>query len=254
MAKNRELKTRADGVKQHYNTGSSVTSNVDARAAFNPRPAKEEPVPAYDDRGFDEDGIHRETGMLRDAQGFNRDGYDGSGFDRDGYDRDGYTWNGFDRNGKHRDTGEEADNDGFTRELDRPADGTDFNGWYPDGTHEETGTKYNEAGFDRDGYDENGHDYNGFDRNGVHSETGQKYDWDGYDQYELDEDGFGADGLDANHFDREGYDQWGCNRNDVTRYGAPREYVVTLRRARKSHDEIRSLWETGIPVEYALQL
>lgn len=43
MAKQRELKTRADGVKQHYNTGSSVTSNVDARAAFNPRPAKKEP-------------------------------------------------------------------------------------------------------------------------------------------------------------------------------------------------------------------
>lgn len=41
MAKNRELKTRADGIKQHYNTGSSVTSNADARAAFNPRPAKE---------------------------------------------------------------------------------------------------------------------------------------------------------------------------------------------------------------------
>lgn len=45
MAKQRELKTRADGVKQHYNTGTSVTSNADARAAFNPRPAKkEEPV------------------------------------------------------------------------------------------------------------------------------------------------------------------------------------------------------------------
>lgn len=39
MAKQRELKTRADGIKQHYNTGSSVTSNSDARAAFNPRPA-----------------------------------------------------------------------------------------------------------------------------------------------------------------------------------------------------------------------
>ena len=45
MAKNRELKTRKDGVKQHYNTGTSVTSNADARASFSPRPAKEEPVP-----------------------------------------------------------------------------------------------------------------------------------------------------------------------------------------------------------------
>lgn len=40
MAKNRELKTRKDGVKQHYNTGTSVTSNADARASFYPRPVK----------------------------------------------------------------------------------------------------------------------------------------------------------------------------------------------------------------------
>lgn len=44
MAKNRELKTRKDGIKQHYNTGTSVTSNADARAAMNPRPAKGGPV------------------------------------------------------------------------------------------------------------------------------------------------------------------------------------------------------------------
>lgn len=51
MAKNRELKTRADGVKQHYNTGTSVTSNADARAAWNPRPAKkEEPVGFTDEQ------------------------------------------------------------------------------------------------------------------------------------------------------------------------------------------------------------
>lgn len=50
MAKSRELKTRKDGVKQHYNTGSSVTSNADARAAFNPRPAKkEEPVAQFEE-------------------------------------------------------------------------------------------------------------------------------------------------------------------------------------------------------------
>lgn len=40
MAKNRELKTRADGVKQHYNTGTSVTPNAGARDAFYPRPAR----------------------------------------------------------------------------------------------------------------------------------------------------------------------------------------------------------------------
>lgn len=49
MAKQRELKTRADGVKQHYNTGTSVTSNADARAAFNPRPAKKEEPVAFTD-------------------------------------------------------------------------------------------------------------------------------------------------------------------------------------------------------------
>ncbi|KQM36847.1 hypothetical protein [Microbacterium sp. Leaf203] len=51
MAKQRELKTRKDGVRQHYNTGTSVTSNADARAAFNPRPAKkEEPVGFTDEQ------------------------------------------------------------------------------------------------------------------------------------------------------------------------------------------------------------
>ena len=49
MAKSRELKTRKDGVKQHYNTGSSVTSNADARASFYPRPAKEEPVTQFEE-------------------------------------------------------------------------------------------------------------------------------------------------------------------------------------------------------------
>ena len=49
MAKKRELKTRADGVKQHYNTGSSVTLNADARASFYPRPAKEEPVTQFEE-------------------------------------------------------------------------------------------------------------------------------------------------------------------------------------------------------------
>lgn len=35
---------RSDGVVQGYHTGSSVTSNADARAAFNPRPQRFLPV------------------------------------------------------------------------------------------------------------------------------------------------------------------------------------------------------------------
>ncbi len=36
MATQRELKTRADGIKQHYNTGTSVTSNAGRTGGFQP--------------------------------------------------------------------------------------------------------------------------------------------------------------------------------------------------------------------------
>ena len=65
MAKQRELKTRADGIKQHYNTGSSVTSNADARAAFNPRPAKKEPKMNQESL----DSLNRELASAVDAEG-----------------------------------------------------------------------------------------------------------------------------------------------------------------------------------------
>ena len=61
----------------------------------------------YDKDGFNEKGIHRDTGdkyNLKgfdkygyDRDGYNEYGYDWHGYNRDGYDRDGYDWQGYNR-------------------------------------------------------------------------------------------------------------------------------------------------------------
>lgn len=145
MAKNRELKTRADGVKQHYNTGSSVTSNADARAAFNPRPTKGQSVPKNEPNRFSIlDAILAEPAGRR-AQGlpsflredspvldpksaryqpavvkvyegdfvYDDDGYNRHGRDRDLRDREGFDPAGWDVEGFNRDG---LDEFGCTRE------------------------------------------------------------------------------------------------------------------------------------------
>lgn len=80
----------------------------------------------YDDYGFDDNGIHRDTGTRYDPNGFDTcglhsvtgtefsnttcatrdgeyrdsEGYDYGGFDADGYDRDGYDSDGYDQYGQ----------------------------------------------------------------------------------------------------------------------------------------------------------
>jgi hypothetical protein len=82
-------------------------------------------IEGYDARGFDFDGIHRETGTEFDSEGraqngtaYNHDGYDVDGYNRsgyneDGYDSEGYDDRGFDCDGTHRDTGTDYDEDGY---------------------------------------------------------------------------------------------------------------------------------------------
>lgn len=63
----------------------------------------------WDDRGFSQDGFHRDTGTGFDPGGFDvqgfdfdgydRKGYDSLGYDREGYDREGYDFQGYNRRG-----------------------------------------------------------------------------------------------------------------------------------------------------------
>ncbi|EXJ50717.1 hypothetical protein [Microbacterium sp. MRS-1] len=159
MAKNRELKTRADGVKQHYNTSSSVTSNADARAAWNPRPAKGTAVAAREPKKLSildailaEPGGRRAQGLpsflredspvldpnspkyqpaavkvyegdfIYDADGYNRHGRDRDLRDREGFDPDGLDAEGFNRDGldKYGCNREGVNGDGIPRAYVAP--------------------------------------------------------------------------------------------------------------------------------------
>lgn len=145
----------------------------------------------YNKKGFDADGIHKDTGTKYNPDGYDIDGFSADGRDRAGYDRDGYDIKGFDRSG--------VDKEGF----DRRGFGTDW--------RDREG--YNIIGRDKDGYDRGG-----FDRRGVHRETGTKRDPDGYDR-----DGYDDTGYDRNGFDRHGYDKGGYNARGFNRKGVDRE-------------------------------
>jgi hypothetical protein len=118
-------------------------------------------APAYNLRGFDQNGIHRETGTTYDPRGwdqrghhqdtrteFGPDGFNVAGTDAEGYGRDGFK-NGYNRQG-------------FNKQ------GWDREGYLPNGFHHRTG-------LDRNGYDDEG-----WARTGLHAFTGKPYDADGY--------------------------------------------------------------------------
>ena len=103
---------------------------------------------SHDFNGFDEDGIHKDTGKHYDPNGFNsygihtrtNDKYDHNGFDIKDFHKDTknlYDTNGFNINGNQVITNDKHDNNGFNR----------------NGYHKDTNTKYDPNGFDRNGYD-----------------------------------------------------------------------------------------------------
>lgn len=134
-------------------------------------------APAYDLRGFDKNGIHRETGTMYDPRGFDSkrrhqathteyapDGFNWVGIDSEGYDRDGYK-NGYDREGFNK---QGWDREGYLANgfhhrtmLDR--NGNDDEGWARNGIHGSTGKPYDADGYGRDGYHH---------ITGIHKETG----------------------------------------------------------------------------------
>ena len=87
-----------------------------------------------DKNGFDENGIHKETGTAFNQDGYNRYGRDISGFDTDGHDQEKFKVDGFNIEGINKYTGSFYDENGFDE----------------NGIHERTRQKFDERGINKD--------------------------------------------------------------------------------------------------------
>ena len=61
----------------------------------------------FDEEGFDEGGLHKDTGTKYNFEGFDKEGFDEEDFDKEGLHKDTknkYDPNGFDKEGLHKDT------------------------------------------------------------------------------------------------------------------------------------------------------
>ena len=162
----------------------------------------------------------------RDADCFDRQGYNTQGFDQNERDRFGYNPSGLDIKGYNR--------RGFNKKgLDK--DGYNAAG-YNTNLHNRDGHDlygYDPNGRDRDGYDKNGYDVQGYDRAGFDikgcDRQGQRHPFftpdaagiyaDGRDAWGFDVDGYDLDGRDRFGFDRQGYNQSGYDREGRRRDG-----------------------------------
>jgi hypothetical protein len=107
--------------------------------------------PTYDSNGFDNQGLHQDTGTEFDANALTKDG--------DEYDLAGYDINGNDVNGFNADG---IDSRGFNSSGDNTITGTRF-----DVDHlAYDGTAY-DNGYDWEGFDADGYNINSFDRSGL---------------------------------------------------------------------------------------
>ena len=161
----------------------------------------------------------------RDAEGFDRWGYNRDGFDRLGYDREGFDDRGNDRKGFNR---YGFDRNGYDRQG---FDGRGFNRQGFD-RHGFNVLGYNKKKLDADGYDENGYK-DGYDRAGYNAEGRDRdgnlhpfFTTAGADGLFLDgrdAEGFDPEGYDLNGFDRFGFDRDGYNAHNFDRRGLDRE-------------------------------
>ncbi|MGI9255943.1 MAG: hypothetical protein ACR2PY_03310, partial [Salinispira sp.] len=178
----------------------------------------------YDANGFNDAGIHQDTGTRYDPNGYDKDGYAGNSYDKDGYnaagyDIDGYNADGYDAEGYNR-NGYKADSynaagfnaDGNHRNGTKynpegyDVNGYDKNGFNTEGKHRDTGMEYNLYGYGKDGYNAAGFNADGNYRDGT------KYNPESYDEQGYDEDGFNVDGYDINGYDKNGFNAEGINR------------------------------------------
>jgi hypothetical protein len=162
----------------------------------------------------------------RDAEGFDRLGYDQHGFDHNDRDRFGYNSSGLDVKGynRHGYNKKGLDKDGYNgagynanlRDRDEyDLYGYDANGRDRDG--------YDKNGYDALGYDRTWYDFSGFDKNKVHhpffTPDAAGIYADGRDAWGFDAEGYDLDGRDRFGFDRQGYNQSGYDREGRRRDG-----------------------------------
>jgi hypothetical protein len=158
----------------------------------------------------------------RDAQGFdrwgyNREGLDQSGFDRDGYDRNGMDGKGYTRHGFNR---AGLDKDGYSA-LGYDYMGCDKKGFDIRGYHKDT--KLDAEGYNDDGFNANGYDRVGYNCLGIHfdgiPDPNFPVDAQGYYPDGLNAQGFGRDGYDMDGYDLYGFGRDGYNRASIDRNG-----------------------------------
>ena len=68
----------------------------------------------FDKEGFDQGGLHKDTGTKYNFEGFDKEGFDKEGLHKDTKNK--YNPNGFDKEGLHKDTKNKYDPNGFDKE------------------------------------------------------------------------------------------------------------------------------------------
>lgn len=183
----------------------------------------------YDENGFNEKGIHKDTNTRYDTEGYDYKGYDENGFNKYGYNRDGNRRfsdtskrgiirynrkapnekndNVFDHNGTNARGFRMNGNNIFKVEGGKGK--TDRRGFNFKGINIETGTKYNKYGHDAYGYNKEGFNEYGFNEEGIHEITGTEYDVDGFNKDRINKRGFFKNGINIEtdtKYDKDGFD------------------------------------------------
>ena len=149
----------------------------------------------------------KDTDMLFNEYGFNRDGINYYGYDERGFNIEDNP------RGEKGDFGKKGNH--FLTGTDRDPQGYDIRGINERGFY-----KYSNINVrTKTKYDENGYDKRGFNDDGIHSETHGKYNPDGYDVKGYDKEGYNQKGYNADGYDKEGYNQKGYNADGYNREG-----------------------------------
>ena len=166
------------------------------------------PSVVYDQYGWSQEGINKETGTKYNKYGWDRNGINkktGTKYNKNGWTIDNknkktgtkYDRNGFDINGINKETGTKYNRKGLDvfggkKAVSAPKSEYDQYGWNSQGINKETGTKYNIYGWNKNSINEKtGTKYNvdGWTIDNKNKETGTKYDSQGFDIFGVNKNG-----------------------------------------------------------------
>ena len=249
--------------KKSNETKKDIPKNISEKKYNNIKSTQSNKSPPYqyDSKGFDKNGIHRDTGTKYDKDGYDKNG--GSMFDRPTFNSTPYSPKsygiyGFNEDNRINDIGG-AENKIYTP---APKSAISLNKKCPscgkmfidsitkcpicDYTlenispsrnslqNEESKEKIDIEGYDKNGFDRNGihmdtgTPYNnaGFNKKGFHKDTHTVYDLEGFDIKGQDQYGFNREGLHyltGTRFSNSGYDKEGYNKLGYDRQGIHRD-------------------------------